>query len=68
MGISKKLVTSGDEKFVVTENSAGENVVRRNDGWTHGTGTKIGETDTFKAALDVVKSVSGAEDVKIKSR
>ena len=44
----------------------GSHTVRKDDGFFSSTGTKIGETDSMKDSLDVIKSDSGAKDTKIK--
>jgi hypothetical protein len=59
-------IKSGGKGYTDQEFSDGSHTVRRDDGFLRSTGTKIGETESMKDSLDVIKSHSGAEDTNIK--
>ena len=59
-------IKSGGEGYTDREFSDGSHTVRRDDGFLPSTGTKIGETESKKDSLVVIKSDSGAEDTNIK--
>ncbi len=60
------LIMSGGKGYTTEQSSDGSATVRRNDGFFHSTGTKIGHADSMTDALDIVKSDSGADDTDIK--
>ena len=60
------LIMSGGKGYTTQEGSDGAVTVRRNDGFLHSTGTKIGNAQSKKDALDIVKSDSGADDTDIR--
>jgi len=65
---SWNLIKSGGKSYSDHELPDGTHIVRRNDGFSLSTGTKLGQTDSMVKSLDIVKSDSGSSKTDIKKR
>lgn len=59
-----KLANSGRKKYTIQQTSSGF-VVRKNDGFTWSSGTKLGTVSSLANAISAIKSDSGSSRVDI---